>query len=270
MTKQLTTTEKRFRDGSGVRFLDNGEVRCQAQSKAQLRKWREVNDDFTTPAENIWPECQCPLGAIPGMFTCHFHGGRTPSKNKPKSIFDVIPLDLGEKLKVLMEHPDYISRREDMLLIKARQWEILEEMQASVGGEEAWGMVSEAVVEIRKGNEVAGLSLLEDALQQSRSKAEAWKEWERSEELLKDLTNTEVKSAKELKLMASADQVAMFINNIYGVIMRGAEKYIDNPLQQSQFIQYIAGEIGRFANVSPAAISFQLGSGRDSENSNAR
>jgi len=135
-------------------------------------------------------------------------------------------------------------------------------MQEKVGGEEAWGMVSEALTSLKQGNNTACTSLLEDALQQTRSKKEAWKEWSEAEALIKDLTSTDVKSQKELKSMATVDQITVFINSIFEIILKGSEKYIDSPLSQSQFIQYVAAEIGRSANISPATIGLQLGAGR--------
>jgi len=31
---------------------------------------------------------------------------------------DVLPIDLAEKMKALQEHPDYISRKEDIQLLQ--------------------------------------------------------------------------------------------------------------------------------------------------------
>lgn len=261
MTTTLPTGERRFREGSGKRYTSAGNVRCQAVAKSRLRRWREEHNDYDSPAEAAWPECQCHRPATAGMFVCQWHGGLTPSSTAPRSLFDVLPIDLGEKLKVLMENPDYISRREDMLLLKARQWEILEELQQQVGGEEAWGLVQEAHVAISRGDIIQGLRQLDDALQSTKLKKEAWNEWYRAEAMLRDLTSTEVKTAKELQMMATADQVAVLISNIFDAITRGVEKYVEQPVAKVGFLNYVAAEIGRFANISPISIGFQLDEG---------
>lgn len=253
----MDKTEKRYREGSGERYTPGGEVRCHAVAKSKLRRWRELNNDPDITADDVWPECQCEQRAVPGMFACRYHGGMTPGEHKPKSILDIIPVNLGEKYKVLAENPDYISRREDILLMKARKWELLESLQDNAGNEEAWGMVDEALALLRQGEEAKAESLLSEALAQHTNEREVWTEIRESDKVLKDMTNTEVKTAKELRLMATAEQVTALLTNIYNVINRGSEKYIDDPRAQADFLSYIAREIGRFANISPGTI-YQL------------
>lgn len=259
-------TEQRFRDASGERFLKNGNLRCHAVSKTRVRQWRLEHDDWKTPTEDLWPECQCTRPALPGMFTCHFHGGRTPRRETPpKTVFDVMPVDLREKLQALMDSNEYISRREDILLIKARQWQLLEELSLSAGSEEAWEMVADALETLRQGNDAEAVALLEQATEKVHREEEIWKEIYKSEEVIKDLTNTEMRTAKELRLMVTADQVMALVNNIFGAISDGVVKCIGNTDDQTRFLHYIGRELSRFTNLSPSNAFPQLieGSGKE-------
>ena len=261
--------ERRFREGTGEQYLKDGRVRCQAMAKSKIRVWRATFNDYDTPTEEIWPECQCHLAAIPGGFTCNFHGGLTPRTNRPNTILDVMPLDLAEKMAVLQDSSDYMDNRENILMITARQWELLERMQQEAGGEKAWEMVEEALIELRRGDDSKAEALLSSALRGIEQEKEAWGEIYRSSEVIKDLRSTQVRTAKELRLMATADQVLAFIRNIHQAIIDGAKQYIDEPKKQTSFLQYISGEIERFANISPATVSARLEPGRGEVGRNA-
>jgi len=262
MANKMSLSERRFRDGTGVQYLQDGRVRCHSIAKSKVRKWREENNDYETPVEDFWPECQCHLAAIPGSFVCSFHGGLTPHKNRPNSILDVMPMDLAEKMAVMLDSAEYMDSREDILLVKARQWELLEQMQQEAGGPQAWEKVEEALVELRRGDEQKAEALLSSAVKAVHTEREAWDEIYKASEVIKDLRATQVKTAKELRLMATADQVLAFIRNIQQAIIDGAKEYIDEPKKQARFLQYVSGEISRFANLGPATVSARLESGR--------
>lgn len=261
MGKQLTTTERRFREGSGVLYLADGTVRCQAQSKGKLRAWRQTHNDTTTPNDDIWPECQCPYGAVPGMFACHLHGGETPSPTKSTSLFEAMPVDLGNKLKLLLENPDYMSSREDILVFKARQWELMEELGELAGSAATWELVKQAHKALKNGELALAESLLNDALTTHQDHQHVWDEYYRAQDAIKDMRNTEVKVVKEMRLMATVDQVAAMIQGIYAVLIMGAERYIDDTRSQSDFLRYVAGELGRLTNLSPLTIGPKSGPG---------
>lgn len=263
-------TETRFREGSGVKYLSDGRIRCQGLSKGQLRKYREEHDDYITPKEELWPECQCVKAAEPGYFACRFHGGRTPKKDgSPRDIMDIMPVDLAEKFKTIVENPMYISRRDDIALLQARIWSLLEEMQQQVGSEDAWGGVHEALIELRKGNTIEAVSLLEEATVAHKEQRNNWDEILKTEQTLKDLTNTQMRTAKELRLMASAEQVSALIMNIQQAILFNVEKHIDDPKKQRLFLQSISSAIGRFANFGNTSAVTELIAGSDSEDPDA-
>ncbi len=264
-----TITEKRFREGTGVKYMPSGNVRCHALGKTRVRAWREEHNDYETPLEELWPECQCPLTAVQGMFACHWHGGRTPSKTKPKDIFSVLPIDLAEKLRVLIQDPNYLTRRDDILVLKARQWELFEQLQQTMGAEEAWANVEEAIVALRSGDERSALLYLESAVKATDTTSETWNQIIKVDHILKDLTLTEVKTMKDLKLMATVDQVTALIQHIQQAIMDSAEKYIDDPVKQVLFLQRVSTAINGFANIRPVAIVEQLTASSSAESRNS-
>lgn len=261
----MNITEQRYREDSGERFLKNGEIRCQALSKSQIRRYREEHDDWATPNEDLWPECQCPKAAEPGMYACYFHGGKTANPRPMRSLMDVLPIDLGEKVKILLSDPAYISRKEDIAVLRARQWELLDKLRNLTDSEESWGAVSDALFELQKGNEDIAANLLKEALNTSKEGTNLWREYYDVEKILKDVTATEVKTAKELQSMATAEQVGRLMNRIYEILMSGAEKYIDDKQQQSAFLRFVAGELNRSVNISPATIIGLLDSGSRQE-----
>lgn len=269
MSAFISVTEQRYRDSSGERFLKNGKVRCQALSKNKLRKWREATEDYETPSDDLWPECQCDMPAVTGMFVCHFHGGKRNEYQIPRSILDVLPVDLGDKLRVLLENPIYLSNKEDIALISARQWELLEQLQSTAGSEEAWGTVSEALSCLTRGDDISAMSLLRDALKTTVDTKDIWTEYYKTEALLKDLRSSEVRTAKELKLMATVDEVNALILHIQRMLQEAAKRFIDDSKQQTNFLNFAAGEIARFTNLSPVTVVTQLtaGSGNGSGDS---
>lgn len=267
----MTITEKRFREASGEQYMATGAVRCQAQSKGRLRKWREEFEDYETPAEDIWPECQCNRSAEPGAFACKWHGGATPKKDgsPPRSLLDVLPVDLASKFKALAENPAYWSRREDILLMQARVWELMEDLQAVAGSEEAWGMVEEALVALRRGDELSAIELLREATSHHDNRRHIWNEIRSNENVIKELTNTQIRTIKDLKQMATTEQVTALVMNLYEIVANGAKEYIDDPIKQSKFLQQLSRAVARFANLSPQAVGYQIGSGRDPSNGEA-
>lgn len=263
-------TEKRFREASGVQYLGDGRIRCQGLSKGQIRKYRQEHNDFLTPKEDLWPECQCVKAAEEGAFACKFHGGRTPKGDgSPRTMLDVMPVDLADKFRTIVDNPMYISRRDDIALLQARIWHLLEEMSLQIGSEDAWGAVHEALLELRKGNEMEALTLLEEATTAHKEERDNWEEILKTEQHLKDLTNTQMRTAKELRLMASAEQVSALIMNIQQTILYNVKEYIDDPKKQQLFLQSISAAIGRFANFGNTGSVAQLVAGSYAEDADA-
>lgn len=259
-------TEKRWRECSGQQYMSDGlTVRCQAVAKGQVQRWREEHDDRLTPTEELWPECQCTRAAEPGAYVCRWHGGYSPGANQARSIYDVVPLDLGNKLKTLLEDPYYMSRREDIALLRARQWELLEALSENMGGLEAWGTVDDALYELERGKEQEAAQLLREALRQTKETQRSWDEIYKVSNVLKDMTSTEVKTVKEMRSMATAEQVGRLMERILNILTYGAEKYIEDKRQQSSFLQYIAREFVGATNLRALATGEQLEPGSGEE-----
>lgn len=262
----VVKTEKRFREGTGERFMADGQrVRCQSQSKNQLREWRIKHQDYTTPNDAIWPHCQCIKAAVPGMFACHLHGGLTPSKDKPTSLLDLIPLDLGEKYRTMLENPEYMSSREDVMLMKLRQWELVSQLSEEVGDKENWMKVVEAAKLLADGELVRAEALLQSAITTRHNKEEVWKKIYELEAVIKELRSTESKIAKDLHMMASADQVQHLMNRIVAVVLQGIDKYVESPTEQTRFIQHVVTEFASLVNLSPATVGGLLSAGTREE-----
>ena len=259
----MIITEERFRKGLGTQFLADGmTVRCQGTSKNQVRRWREENHDYDTPTEDLWPDCQCTRAAVPGAFACKWHGGITKSKNPPRSMLDVLPIDLAGKFKTLVDNPGYISRRDEIALIQARNWELMEELDQETGSEESWGLVTEALVQLKRGNHIVAHEILQNALKGVSKQASIWQEIRANSLVLKDLTNTQIRTAEKLQAMATVEQVSALIKNILGAITDGAAKYIDDTGTRNQFLYDIARRVAGLTN--SGAITTISGISRDS------
>lgn len=252
----MKTTEKRFTDGIGERYMSDGKrIRCQAVAKNQVRQWREEHNDTETPIEELFPECQCGREAVIGQYVCRWHGGQSPRRvNPPRTIIDTMPAEFAEKFRVIAEDPDYISRRDDILLMKTRQWELLEELSQQVGSEEAWASIHEGIRNIKRGEIIAGTRMIEEALDSYSAKDKVWREIRQVENVLKDLTNTQVKTAKELQSMATTEQITALITNILSAISHES-LIIDDPNTRNQFLQSLSQHIAKFIGLrSPVVI----------------
>lgn len=258
----MTKTERRFREGLGIKYMADGQrARCQAQSKNQLREWRVVHQDWITANDDIWPDCQCVRAAVPGTYACTLHGGLTPAKDKPQSLLDVIPIDLSDKFKTIMENPEYLSNRNDIMLMILRQWDLIEQLGNQAGSKDDWDKVQEVDRLLKRGELVKASSLLQNALDSHKNKKDVWDEIYKVENVVKDLRSAETKIAKDLKLMASADQVERLMDRVFTVLMRGIEKYVTDSSEQVRFIQYIVGELSNLVNIGPATVGYFLESG---------
>lgn len=256
----MGVAERRFREGSGEKYLLNGEMRCQGISVSQIRKWREAHNDYDTPNEDLWPECQCHQPAVDSMYVCRFHGGHQRPK-MVRTLMDAIPIDMQDKFRAMMEDPVYISLREDIALMRTRMISVLESINEGVGNPEAWGYVSDALYELRRGNEDVAEERLVTALKEAAQDRQAWEEIREIQKLLKDTKGMEVKTAATLKTMATAEEVSRLIARVLDILTRGAEKYIDGKIQQTLFLTYVSGELARAVNFGPVAVGGLLEAG---------
>jgi len=213
----LGILEKRFREGTGKQYCRDGITRrCQAVSKANLRKMRIERGDLELTSEDVWPEGQCPLAAEPGQFGCNFHGGGSAIKSGRSVLLDVLPVDLRHKVEILQANPDYINREMQIWEILGMNAQLYEKMgEAGVGGgPDAFEKVLDGLAMIEGGNIPAGVKGIRDAVLSEKSQREIRDEIRINTTLLANLTKVQVSTAKELKTMATTDQVMAMVEGI--------------------------------------------------------
>lgn len=248
----MRITEKRFLEGSGQKYLADGRtIRCQAVSNTKLMKLRAERDDYTSPSEAFWPDAQCSLRAVPGAFVCKFHGGAALIKRGVK-LLDTVPLDLADKIQRLSENPSYLSSREEILLMQARVWQLVEKLDSDeFGSEEAWEMVGLAIRRLRKGDITSAIEFLEKALEHTTLERETWREIKSTTETLSALRTAQTKTIKEMRMWASMEQVTNLVLNIQQIITDAGEKFIDDDRTRTRYLQYVGDRIFRLVNLSP-------------------
>lgn len=249
----MRISEKRFLEGSGQKYLADGiTVRCQAVSSGKAMKLRVERNDFESPIEAFWPEAQCSRGAVVGGFVCRYHGGASILRKSGGNLLDAVPIDLAEKIKQLSGNPSYLSSREEILLMQARIWQLVEKLDNDeIGSEEAWKMVGQAIRRLRKGDVVGAQKLLEQALEQTTLEREIWREIKATAETLSVLRSAQTKTIKEMRMWASMEQVSNLILNINQIITDAGEKYIENGGTRAAYLQYVGDRIFRLINISP-------------------
>lgn len=264
-----TIGERRFNEGSGVRFmLDGKTIRCQGVSKTRLRKLREERGDWDSPAEDFWPEAQCGKPAEPGSFVCKYHGGQSP-RRVPRDVMELVPINLREKLEVVLDNPSYLDRSSDIYLLEARKWELLERLSEHPGRQEAWGMVSEAYHELMRGNLLEAESLISEALKHSDAEKEIWQEIVGLAGSQQTIASTQVKVMKELKLMITMEQVMYLISVVQRALKEATERYIDDAHVREAVVDYISRRLEDAAGSGTTAVVTQLSARTESGSSSS-
>lgn len=239
MVQPISTSEKRFRDGLGERYLrDDITIRCQAVSKTKLRKFRIEKGNMELTSDDAWPEGQCVRAANTGTFLCSLHGGKSVGIVKKNPTIAILPIDLQEKIQILMENPDYINREMQIWEILAMNAQLYERLGEVGGGEATFDDIFDCLVMIEGGQIMDGLRRIREILASEKAQREIRDEIRANMSLLKELTRTQVSTAKELRTMATTDQVMAltegivddFITNVKDVVedKKISDKLIDN------------------------------------------
>lgn len=246
----MNISEKRFREGTGVKFLANGNIRCQGMSARRITRWRKEHNDYTTPNDDLWPECQCANPAITGFFVCRSHGANNANqRRKQRTVLDLVPVDLRELYEIVSTDANYMNRQHDIVLLQSRKAQLLDRLRQEIGTDEAWKKVQRAEIALMNDNTDEAKELLESALNGSMSDKHVWQEIYQIDRGLERLTSTQMKTAKELKLMATAEQMSQLVAAIYELIISGAEKYITDDIAYNKFMMMISAGIQRLANL---------------------
>lgn len=248
----ISKPEVRFKEDSGVRFLSNGRVRCHGLAKSKVKEWRELYNDYDTSTDDLWPECQCGMPAEDGQYVCRFHGGLTPrTVRAPRTMLDVLPIDMADKYRALMDAPDYISRKEDINVLQVRTRMLMEDLQQKADSEEVMGLVHESLVKLKRGDVVNAQLYLEEALQTVDSKKQIWEEFYKVEKLLGEMTSTQMKTMKDLQSMATVEQVTALVSTLLNLINNSSKDYIPDPVQRSQFTRMFVAEVQQLLGTTP-------------------
>jgi hypothetical protein len=261
---RMKTSEKRFREGKGVRFLKDGvTVRCHAVTKEQMDRSREEAGDPDLDSSDVWPEGQCSKAAEPGTFLCHFHGGKTPnSAHNPLAAF--MPIDLAQKIEIIASNGDYLSRRGDINALMALNAQLFERMGGADVLHPAVRTKLEAVVEKIKNNAlIEAINDIQSLLDKTYDEKELRAEVRENMSLLKGMTQTQVTTAKELRLMATTDSVTNIVMRIFDSITKNSQKYIPDAELARPFLLAVAGDIRRLVNAGDAGTSLSLGDGSE-------
>lgn len=244
--KVISTSERRFNDGSGERYLstDPNRVRCQAVSKTKLRLARILQGNPDLDSNDVWPEGQCQKGAEEGTFLCHLHGGLNPNINK-KRVSDYMPLDLRQKYQIFEAHPDLLSRYSEMAQLQARNAQLYERLEEFVIGQDAWQAINDGVQWIERGETVKGVALIRIALHDTRDEKATWQEIRLNDDLISKLHNIQIATEEKLKTMATIDQVKAIVNGAFQALRYILEAEIEDRGKIGRILTLWAGDLTR-------------------------
>ena len=215
--RKMVVTEQRFREGSGHQYLRDGITpRCHAVSKTNLRRLRVERGDLNLTSEDVWPEGQCIQAAEPGAYACRFHGGATLAIERRDNIAShgMIPLDMHEKIKILQQNPDYISREMQIWEVLAMNAQLYEKMEELGGGPDSFEKILVGLAMVEGGRIADGIKGIREIVLSEKAQRELRDELRTNMSLLKELTKVQVSTAKELKTMATTDQVMNMVEGI--------------------------------------------------------
>lgn len=271
--RKLTRTEIRWRDGTtATRYMKDGEtIRCQAVSKTKLRAARVARGydpyDTTITSDDVWPEAQCSHPAVPGKLVC---GGKTGHGGNSMDVpyhhlMDVMPVDLKEKMELLMENPEVLSRRLEIIELSARNLQLMEEMKNDkIAGSDNDEQLRDALNELVAGNFKAAEKTLRDVIESKAGQQKRWREVRENIVILKDLSRTEMSTIKEFRQMITSDQFMNVLLSLADAVTEAAEKYISDKTIQSNVIGHVYASVRRFINARPGVLQpAALGDGGD-------
>lgn len=231
--------EQRFRDGTGERYLKNGKVRCQGCSKTKIKQLRILREDPSLRADDLWPDAQCEWPAVEGTFGCELHGGKSPNANK-RSLVDWMPIDLREKIEILEQNKDQLFNRDNeiaqLIAINAQLYESMDDL---VIGSEGYAALIDAKKQLAAGDVAAAMTLITIVLNDTRTEREVRAEMRENIKLIDKLTITQFNIRKDLKLMATIDQVRNLLHGMYQAFERIAAEFIpDDKLRGKATFQF--------------------------------
>lgn len=255
VVKYVPKSEQRFREGSGIRYLktDGVTIRCQGVSKVKLNRFREEHNDPELTSDDAWPEAQCDKGAVPGTYLCKFHGGKSLGMVK-NPITQFMPLDLAEKMLALAENPDYINRQSEILQLLARNAQLYERLGTRAVHPELQSEIREALKYLSNNQINEASSTLRDILDTTYSERELHSELRENIKIIDKMTSTQVNTAKELRTMATSDQVMNMIGGIYDALTKSVRKHVKEIPVAENILLEISGAIRLLATTGDVGV----------------
>lgn len=238
----------RFDSGYGERYMERGSrtVRCQEVSKIQLRLMRIQQRNPELSAEDAWPDAQCPKPAERGSLLCASHNRKEKNKDKKRSA-DFLSPDLKQKFEIFENSPDLLSRYTEMAQIIARNAQIQEQMNELILGEEAWESVSEGIKLVKRGEINQGVSIIENALYDTKTERENWEELRKNWDMLLKFHKTQIDTEEKLKTMATLDQIKSLVNGAFQSLRYILESNIDDKNMISHILMLWAADLRQLA-----------------------
>jgi hypothetical protein len=254
--EKMSTTEVRFRDGTGTRYMNDGvTVRCQAVSKTKLRRIRVERgldpDDKSISPDDVWPEAQCERPAVQGKLLCAGRGGHgggslsVPTHN----YLDFMPVDLREKMQLLIENPQILSRRMEIMQLMARILVLYERMQTNESlGVFSLSHLQEGLEDIENGDLVAGVAKIKATLDSRLVEAESYSEVRQTMALLKDMTKVEIGSIKEMKQVIPFDVLISVVQGIADSLQEAVDANVGDERTKRLIVGAVERTISRRLN----------------------
>jgi hypothetical protein len=253
----VAKVERRFREGRGQRYMRDGvSPRCHKVSYTKLKaiRVRENRPDLT--ADEAWPEAQCSRPAVPGYLLCHHHlRGLAKQKMKPKDMLDWLPVDMQEKMRIIMENPQVLSRQFEMHQLIARILVLYDKLNNKEAlGRRSLSHLREGLKMIHNGEVVKGADLIEEIIESRTVERETYDEIYQAMSLLKDMTRVEVSSMKDLKLMLSYDQMVAGLLGVADALSAALKEYVSDERTRELVSGAVARDIARRFNTRPGGI----------------
>lgn len=250
--KRMPITEVRFRDGSGERYMSDGvTVRCQAVTKEKLKEIRERENNPNLTRDDVWPEAQCKRAAVPGKLLCGGRGGHGGGSSSVPThdYLDFMPVDLREKMQLLIDNPQILSRRMEIMQLMARILVLYERMQTNESlGIFSLSHIQEGLDEIKKSNFEKGAAMIQATLDSRLVEAESYAEVRQTMALLKDMTKVEIGSIKEMKQVVAFDVLISVVQGIAASLQEAVSQYVGDERTQQLIIGAVDRTIARRLN----------------------
>lgn len=234
---------------------DGVTVRCQAVSKSKLRKIRVAHgldpEDKSISPDDVWPEAQCEHPAVHGKLLCGGTGGHGGgSLSVPTyDYLDFMPVDLREKVQMLIDNPQILSRRMEIIQLMGRILVLYEKVRDKENlGIYSLDHIREGLDDIDKGDIDKGRKKIQATLDSRLTEAEAYAEIRQTMSLLKDMTKVEVGTLKETNQTVPFDIFMSSINAVGRAIQEAVEKYVPEERTRELIVGFVDRTIARRFN----------------------